>query len=139
MADTYGYRIGPRVAIRFPVDASSADIKVGDLIRVTAGYAFQAAAGENPIGVAMESVENPAADGEAFVLVDVSDQSIYEYPPDSGSVTAALVGKSMDVGGARSIDIDASTDDVAFCVAVDTAANTLLVRFATNLGFAGVV
>ena len=139
MADNYGYRRGARVAVSFPIDSTSADISVGDLIYVTAGYAFQAAAGDRPIGVAMQTVNNPAADGEAYVLVDVSSETVYEYPPDTGTVTAALVGKSMDVGGARSIDIDASADDCVFCVGVDVSRNTLLVQLNTKLGFVGVV
>lgn len=139
MADTYGYRRGVRNLVTVPVDASSSAISVGDAVIITAGYAFQAAAGDIPHGVATAAATVPAADGETSVTIDVSDQSIYEYPPDAGTVTQALVGKKMDLGGPRSINIDASTDDGVMCVAVDTDANTLLVQFDTKLAFTGVV
>ena len=138
MADTYGYRRGVRNLVTIPVDSTSAAITVGDAVIITAGYALQAAAGDIPHGVATSAATVPAADGETSVTVDISDQSIYEYPPDAGTVTQALVGKKMDLGGPRSINIDATVDDCALCVGVDTSANTVLIQFDTKLAFVGV-
>lgn len=126
----HGYRSGPRVIVPMPVDASSADIKPGDMIgqSQTDGYATQAAAGNKIIGFAVSLVDNPTADGGATVMVDTSRESIYEYPPDAGSVTQAIVGDLLDVGGAQSIDIDATVDNALECVRVDVDANTCFVK-----------
>ena len=139
MADTYGYRRGPRVLVTFPVDSTSSAITVGDAVIITSGFALRAAAGDIPHGVATAAATVPAADGETSVTIDVSPLSVYEYPPDAGTVTQALVGTKMDLGGPRSINIDASTDDCVQVVGVDTDANTLLVMFNTALAFTGVV
>lgn len=132
-----GYREGDRDVRKYSVDSTTSDIKTGDfLVPATAGYVKQGAAGELPIGVSMQDVDSPSADGDVDVLVDISPHTTYEFPPDAGTVTQGLVGTTMDVGGAQSIDIDASTDDVLTCVGVDTVANTLLVQLSTvsNLG-----
>lgn len=140
MADTYGWRFGPRVPRVFKVDSTSAAIAVGDAVDINSdGYILKADAGDIPIGIAMGAASVPAADGETEVEVDTSPLSVYEYPPDAGTVTQALVGKTMDLGGARSINIDASTDDCVQVVSVDIAANTLHVQFRTALAFTGVV
>ncbi len=139
--DSYGYRHGPRVLVKLPVDSATSDIVAGDILTWgTAGYVQQAAAGANTVaGVAVESVSSPSSDGDSSILVDISEMSVYAYPPDSGSVSAGLVGKTMDVGGARSIDIDASTDDVVRVVEADTDNGVLLVMFKTTTSYAGVV
>ncbi|KKK62710.1 hypothetical protein LCGC14_3001610 [marine sediment metagenome] len=131
-----GYREGERDVRKYSVDADTADIKTADfLIEATAGFVKVAAAGDTPLGVAMQDVDSPSADGDVDILVDISPHTTYEYPPDAGSVTQALVGRTMDVGGAQTIDIDASTDDVIRCVGVDTIANTLLCQLIpTNAG-----
>ena len=138
--DSYGYREGPRMLVSLPVDSSTSDITAGDLLAWgTAGYVQQAAAGANTLaGVAAESVASPSADGDVSILVDISELSIYEFPPDAGSVTQAIVGTTMDVGGARSIDIDASADDIVRCVRVDTDANTAFVMLKTVTSSGGV-
>lgn len=130
MADTYGYRSGPQVIQTYGVDSSVATtIRPGDHVKwATAGYVTVAGAGDNPIGVAYSVATPGSADGDVTIQVDISEWSLYEYPPDSGTVTAALIGLTCDLGGARSIDIDASADDNIKIVAVDTAANTVLVR-----------
>lgn len=128
---SYGYRYGERVPVQTPIDASSAAISVGDIITATgftSGYFGKAAAGDTIFGVAMESCPVPASDGAKSILVDISQASVYEYPPDAGSVTAALAGKTCDVGGAQSIDIDASADDVVQIVRADTTANTVFIQ-----------
>lgn len=126
----YGYRSGPRIPRVLPLDSTTSTIVVGDIItEATAGYYKQAAAGaDTVVGVAMEAATAPSADGGKSILVDVSDQSIYEFPADTGTVTQALVGHLWDVGGAQSCDIDASTDDTLYCVGVDTVANTVFVQ-----------
>lgn len=139
MADLYGYRKGERVIVTALVDASSADIEAGDLVAWNSdGFLQRIAAGDIPCGVAVEDQDNPAVDGQASVAIDISTTALYEYPPDTGTVTQALVGKTMDTGGARSINIDATVDDCVQCVQVDTASNTVLVRLLTAGAFAGV-
>ena len=132
----YGHRKGTPLLIQKPVAAASAAIVAGDFLsESTAGYVAQAAAGGTLIGIAWESVASPSANGDSTILVDVSTGTVYEYPPDTGTVTAALMGRSMDIGGAQSVDIDASTDDVLMCHEVDTVANTLRVSMLlTNAG-----
>ena len=138
--DSYGYREGPRMLVYLPVDSSTSDITAGDILTWgTAGYVQQAAADDNSVaGVAAQSVASPGSDGAVSILVDISELSIYEFPPDSGTVTQAIVGKTMDVGGARSIKIAASADDVVRCVRVDTDANTAFVMFKTVTSYGGV-
>lgn len=128
--DKYGYRHGPRVPVAFLVDSSTpAAIEVGDMVSlVSAGYIGQAAAGDIPMGVAMDRSAVPSADGDIKILVDISREAVYEYPPDTGSVTQALVGLTCDVGGARSINIDASTDDVIEIVGADVTNNSVFIR-----------
>lgn len=130
MPDSYGYRFGPQVIQTYGVDSSVATtIRPGDHVKwATAGYVTICGAGDNPIGVAVSVATPGTSDGDVTVQVDISEWSVYEYPPDAGSVTAALIGLTCDLGGARSIDIDASADDNIKIVNVDTAANTVLVR-----------
>ena len=138
--DSFGYREGPRMLVSLPVDSSTADITAGDILAWgTAGYVQQAAAGANIVaGIAAETVASPSADGDVSILVDVSELSIYEFPPDAGNVTQAIVGTTMDVGGARSANIDASADDVVVCVRVDVDANAGVFMFKTTSKYAGV-
>ena len=135
----WGYRKGgqPQL-IKMLVDSTSADIVAGDfIVPVTAGYVGQGAAGELPIGVAWSTVASPAADGGASVMVVVDTDAIFEYQPDAGTVTQGLVGTTMDVGGAQSVNIDASVDDILTVVEVDTDRNTVFVKLTkTQLGVA---
>lgn len=129
-ADKYGYRYGPRLLVQYGVDSSVATaLTNGDHVKwATAGYVTVCGAGDNPIGVVAGDVTPGSADGDVSVMVDISEWSVYEYPPDSGSVTVGLVGLTADLGGARSIDIDASADDNIKIVQVDTVKNTVFVR-----------
>ena len=97
----------------------------------------EAAAGDVVHGVAMEYATAPTADGDKEILVDVSGESVYRYPPDAGTVTVALIGVTMDVGGAQSINIDASADDCILVRDVDTANNLVFIQI--RPAFAGVV
>jgi hypothetical protein len=139
MPDTlYGYRRGPRNPVQARLDSTTSTVNVNDMLTLaTAGYYKQAAAGDVVHGVAMQYSTAPSADGDKVVLMDVSTESVYAYPPDSGTVTAALIGVTMDVGGAQSIDIDASADDCILVRDVDTANNLVYVQI--RPAFAGVV
>jgi hypothetical protein len=135
MAETlYGYRSGPRVPVQIKIDSSTSAISVGDfLVLATAGYYKQAGANEEAQCVAMQATAAPSADGGVTILADFSHESIYEYPADTGSFVQGDVGKQMDVGGAQSINRDASatgsgTDGCLQCVRVDTTKNTGFVR-----------
>lgn len=137
MSVQYGYREGRRILVEKELDADTAAIAVGEILTVgSTGYVKRAGAGETVYGIAAQASASPAADGDLSIMVDISEQSIYEYPPDGGSVTQALVGTTMDVGGPQSINIDASVVDNVKCVRVDTDANTLFVQF--SLTYTGV-
>jgi len=135
----FGYRYGASRTAYLPVDSTSADIAAGDLlVWATAGHVKQAAAGEIPCGVSYDDAASPAADGDVSVLVELSDQAVFAYPPDAGAATQALVGKTMDVGGAQSVDIDASADDVVVCEDVDADANLVYCRILFDSALTGV-
>jgi hypothetical protein len=146
MSIQYGFRKGTRIGTPVRVDSSTTlPIKVGDFLTLaTAGYYKQASAGDEPQCVAMQEVPStPAlsADGDVTILADFSKESVYEYPPASGTVTVALIGKKCDVGGAQSADITASVDgedgDGSLkIINVDTGRNTVYVTI--NPDFAGV-
>jgi len=146
MSIQYGYRKGQRMGTPVRIDSSSTvPIKVGDFLTLaTAGYYKQASAGDEPQCVAMQEVPStPAlsADGDATILADFSKETIYEYPPASGTVSVALIGKKCDVGGAQSADITASADgedgDGSLkIINVDTGRNTVYVTL--NADFVGV-
>jgi hypothetical protein len=137
----WGYRTGGIQQVEFKVaDAATGGIAVGDFVIMesgNAGYIVKCSAGDAPIGVAMSACSAPSADGAQSVKVNIAADAIYEYPPDAGTVTQALVGTTMDTGGAQSINIDASTDDVIIVVGVDIERNSLLVKLTpTFLGVA---
>ena len=126
----WGYRRGPLEVVKMYMDSATAAVVVpGDfVVAVTAGYVGSAAAGGTPIGVAMSGGADPSADGAAEVLVSIHPDAVYEYPADTGTVTQALCNTTMDIGGAQSIDIDASTDDVIQVIEVNTDRNSLFVK-----------
>lgn len=121
---SYGYVKGERLFISLPIQ-SGETFAAGDLISLDSnGFIQKASAGDKVIGVAFDPCDSaPAADGAASAQVDVSAASVYLYPPASGTLTQAMVGKTCDVGGAQSIDITASADDCVLIQAVDTVAN----------------
>jgi hypothetical protein len=109
--------------------STAAQVEPGDfVVAVTAGYVGQGAAGEEPLGVAYSVGLDPASDGETSVLVSIAPDAIYEYPASTGTVTQGLVGTLMDVGGAQSIDIGATTDKIIACVGIDTDRNTVFCK-----------
>ncbi len=140
----FEYRKGVRRLVKAPLDSTSADILVGDAITAsdaTSGYFKEVdALAEGVFGIAASKVTLAAggADGDHFVMVDVSADSVYEVAPDAGSVTQALAGKTMDVGAdARSVDINGSTTDDVYCLEADVSGNKLYVQI-RNTSYTGV-
>lgn len=116
--------------VLFPVKAS-ATWNAGDFLKLDAGYLTACAAGDKPVGVAvsvMDSDSTPAASGDVDALVYVGPNNHYRFPPDAGTVGVTLLNKTMDLGGAASVDIDAATDNCLLCVEVDVDANELIVQ-----------
>lgn len=137
----WGYRKGGLTPVEFAVaDAATSGIAQGDFVIFESGnpgYIVPCGAGDIPVGVALDSCPAPSADGAQRIRVNIDRNAIYEYPPDAGAVTQALVGTTMDTGGAQSVNIDASTDDCLVVVGVNTERNTLLVQLIPT--FLGVV
>ena len=138
----FEYRKGERKIVKCLLDSTSAAIVVGDAITIadaTAGYFKEVdGAAEAVTGIATSASDSPAADGDLFVMVDISTLSMYQAPPDTGSVTQAIAGRSADCGAdARSVDINGSTTDDIIIAEADVDGNTVLVRLAPT--FTGVV
>ena len=133
MSQPYGYRHGERNIITLPLDSTSAAI-TADCIAITDADAtstfFKEVDGaERVVGFSASAVASPSADGGLSVQVDVSTVSVYEFPPDAGTVTRALIGKTCDIGSdGKSVNIDASADDSIVIVDVDTTANTCFIK-----------
>ena len=127
--DTHGYRYGERQLEKYGVDSSAGTIYSGDHVKwSTAGYIAPCGAGDNPIGVAIDTVTAGAADGDVKCEVDISEWSVYEYPVGTGTATVAMIGTTCDLAGARSADVTASSDDNLKIVNVDTVNNRVFVR-----------
>lgn len=131
----FKYRKGERQPMRWPLDGSSASIVVGQAITMsgaTAGYFKEVdGSGETVMGIAMENVTVAAgaSDGDHTVLVDVSEASVYEVPPDTGSVAVTIVSDTCDVGAdGLTINIDASATDDIVVIGVDLNTNTAFVQ-----------
>jgi hypothetical protein len=135
----FEYRYGERRPILMKLDKDSADTVVGLAMTesgATSGYIKEVdALNEAVVGIAMQVVAvTGSADGDHSVLVDVSEESVYEVAPDSGSATQTMVNKTMDVGAnGLTVDIDGSTRDDIEVLKVDTTANTLFVRLRRSL------
>jgi len=138
--EIYGYRSGVSVVRMVKVANTAAVVKGDQLKQDGAGdqYFTPISAGDIAICVALESCAIPAADGDVSIPAEFSPMAIFEYPPDAGTVTEALIGNTMDSGGAQSINIDASTDDNIYCEGVDTAKNTLFVSFNFRAAYGGI-
>jgi len=141
LQESWGYRYGRSEIVRRLVGNTGA-ITAGDMLtKDGAGdqYVMRAVAGSNTlVGVAMESCAAPTADGDLSIEVEISDDAVFEYPADAGTVSAALIQKTMDVGGRQSIDIDASADDIVEVIDVDTRRNSVLVKLYFKTGKSGV-
>jgi hypothetical protein len=129
----FEYRKGQRMKMLLPLDSVSADIVIGVGITAagaTGGYFKEVdGLGEALVGISCNIVASPSADGGAYVLVDVSEDSVYEVGPDAGSVTAVLAMSTADVGAdGLTVNIDGSaTDDIAILTA-DATNNKMHVR-----------
>ena len=121
------YRYGARSIEPYPVKASAV-IKAGDFCDLDSnGYLQPCAAGDIATLVSVDTITGGSSDGDVICRADSSTESVYEYPPDSGTLTLALQLKTCDVGGPQSIDPDAATDNALLIRRVDTSANTALV------------
>ena len=132
MATGFDFVYGQRVLVRVPLDADSADIEVGTAITSsgadTGFYRNVDASGETTVGIAVEKVSSPSADGGATVLVDISEESYYRVNPDSGTAAETLRFKTCDIGAdGRTANIDASATDNVKIHEVRTSDNALLV------------
>jgi hypothetical protein len=138
MALPYGYRKGIQQPVMLPLDSTSADITATSTAITDSGatstyFKEVDAAGERVVGWSISKVDSPSADGGAFVKVDISTTSIYEFPPDAGTVDYSLVGKTCDIGAdGQSVDINGSSDDSLRIVDVDTTNNTCFVQLRDN-------
>ena len=125
---SYGYLEGLRLLVPFKVKASETWVSDSIMSLDSNGYLQPAAAGENAIGFAFDPLVTAVSnDGDIELLVDISRETLYLFPPDEGTVTQALVGKTCDVGGVQSINIDATVDDCIFIRRVDTVNNLCIV------------
>jgi len=144
---SYGYHGGSKMMRRFPV-SNTAAIAQGDLLKietVTIGGVDNCSAvtpcgaGDKPVAVAAEKCDVPTTDGQYTVLCYVSSDTYFAYPAVTGTINVTLRFKTMDVGGAQSIDIDASTDDIVYCWDVDEVNDVLIVSFDFKSVFTGIV
>ncbi len=78
MAKGFDFAYGDRVLVRLPLASSSADIEVGDAIRLKAATTYYQdvdTLSDATVGIAVEKVTSPTSDGGATVLVNVSEQA----------------------------------------------------------------
>jgi len=127
------YRRGPRILVELPLDSTSADITPGTAITdsgATSGYFKEVdAAAESVKGISVNKVSSPSSDGGAYVTVDISDLSVYQADPDSGTIAITANQKTCDIGAdGTSIDHDGSSTDDIVVLAVDLNDNTALIR-----------
>jgi hypothetical protein len=104
---------------------------VQDISDSVAGYAKELdATTEGIIGFSAGAVTlTGTSDGDHSVKVDLSTESVYAFPPDAGTATIALIGKSMDMGAdGKSVNIDATVIDCVTCVWVDATNNIVYVK-----------
>lgn len=138
MADNYGLYRGTPVTARVKVDSSSSAIDQFDHVTIaTAGYVKKAAAGDTPIGVAMEACAVPSADGEISIEIDTSEHTIYRYAVGTGMLTQAMAFTTCDLAGARTLDVTASADDCFLILECDVTNNVAIGRH--KYTYAGVV
>jgi hypothetical protein len=132
----FEFRNGRRNILRFPVDSASEAIESGHAITrtgATAGYVQRAdGAADVLIGVAVQASTPGSSDGDAFVEVDVSRDTVYEVPPSTGSFVIGDRFKKVDVAasGAAVVRTTSTTGDIEI-LDVDTTRNTAKVRINT--------
>jgi len=128
--------------IEFWPVSNTGTIDNGDMVHwdEAGQYITTCEAGDVPCGVATEASNQPDDDAGNYIHVETSLMRMFEYPADEGIITVALIGKKMDVGGAQTIDIDASVDGCFYCtnVTLKGSTKTVVGRFAFNDSFAGI-
>ena len=136
----YGIKTLVGDVVYLPV-ANTAAVVVGDMLKWDGAgqYVTPVTAGDLPCAVALEGCPVPTTDGDNFIACTRNPASTFEYPPDTGAVTLALRGKTMDTGGSQSINIDASTDDCIVVDDVDIPNQTVIVRILFSLSDGGIV
>jgi hypothetical protein len=131
MAKGFDYAYGDRVLVRLPLAASSADIEVGDAIRLKAAtnyYQDVDTVSDATVGIAVEKVTSPTADGGATVLVNVSEQAYYRVNVGNGTLASTMQLKSCDIAASGdAIDVAASTTDNVLIHDVDLDDNSCIV------------
>lgn len=145
MATGFDFVYGQRILVRVPLAAGTSDIEVGTAITAevsggsaTGFYEDVDAAGETTVGIAVEKVSSPSADGGATVLIDISEESYYRVNPDSGTAAETLRFKTCDIGAdGRTADINGSSTDNVRIHEVRTSDNALLVSI-TVAAYTGV-
>lgn len=130
---------GPTQFKPYALDADTDAITVGMAITTTgatSGYVQNVdGSGDSMVGIAVDRASSPSSDGAIEVLVSIGKDTIYKVPPDAGTVTQALVHKTMDVGAdGLSVNIDASATDDILCVGVDTVENVCFVKIIGTFG-----
>lgn len=141
VVNLWGYRSG-RSEIRDAMIANTAvsgGIKAGDILiedQSTTQYFTQGAAGSNePRCVALVNLPTiPTNDGDVSIPAEFSEDALYEYPADTGTVTAALIGKTMDMGGPQSMNIDAGIDNIFTVHEVNLDHNSVIGKFNFSAG-----
>lgn len=139
-----GYRSGPREIRKLKIGNTARAISIGSiLVEDGAGPAYHmaGAAGELPRAIALQPValaDIPATDGNLEIECDVSEQAIYEYAVGNGTLLATDEGKTCDIYTDRSLDVDATADDVFRIVKADLTRNTCLGKFNFNSTRTGV-
>ena len=129
----FEYRSGKRNPVQFLLDSSTAAVTVGMAMTITdatGGYVKDVdVAAEAVMGIAMQAVSSPSADGDASVLIDISTSSIYEVPPNAGTLVITENYNTCDVGAdGITIDHDGSSTDDIFILTVDLVTQTALVH-----------
>jgi hypothetical protein len=131
LAKGFDYAYGDRVLVRLPLAASSADIEVGDAIRLKAAtnyYQDVDTVSDATVGIAVEKVTSPTADGGATVLVNVSEQAYYRVNVGNGTLASTMQLKSCDIAASGdAIDVAASTTDNVLIHDVDLDDNSCIV------------
>lgn len=129
----FEYRKGARMIVRFPLDASATQPKEGQAVTAsgaTSGYFKEVdAVAEAIVGICVGSQKVPAADGGAYVEVDISQESIYEVGSTGGTYSWANQLKTCDVGadGLKINEAGSTTDDIVI-VGVSEALDSYFVR-----------
>lgn len=129
-------------SVEFWPVSNTGTIAEGDMVHwdEAGQYITTCEAGDTPCGVALDNSNQPTSDAGNKILVETSTMALFEYPADTGTITAALIGKTMDVGGAQSINIDTSAQDCIYVtnVRLTESTKTVICRIKFDDSFAGI-